>query len=78
MIQKESYLSIGEGVIDEQGECKVKILANHLLMEYAPESELFDQVVREREKGTMMSNEQVYSKVKISMYLRATTYTSSR
>ena len=42
-------------------------------MEYAPEIELFDQVVRESEKETMMSDEQDDSEVKTPIYLLAAT-----
>ena len=42
-------------------------------MEYAPERELFDQVVRESEKETIMSDKQVDSEVTTPSYLLAAT-----
>ena len=44
-----------------------------VLMEYAPEIELFDQVVRESEKETLMSDELVDSEFKTPIYLLAAT-----
>ena len=49
-------------------------------MEYDPEKELFDHVVRECEKETMKRNEPVNSSVKIPIYIlnTASYHTSSR